>query len=96
MTNTPAERDTLLQRRCVPFTLAIRKHGQPVSEKTADLVGQNGFAAVPTTALDPHLVQLLPQSRRLKDLGLHGVYNQRPMLSLAYPFFIIQCKPSLG
>ena len=45
-------------------------HSQPVSEKTADLVGQDGFAAVPTTALDLHLVQLLPQSRRLMDLGI--------------------------
>ena len=37
-------------------------------------MGQNGVAAIPTTVLDLHLVQLLPQSRSLMDLGLHGAY----------------------
>jgi hypothetical protein len=50
---------------CSPMLRGYDCNTQPVGEKTADLVGQDGVAAVPTTALDPPLVRLLLQSRRL-------------------------------
>jgi hypothetical protein len=45
-------------------------YAQPVGEKTANLVGEDGIAVVPTTALALHLVQFLLQSRRLMNSGL--------------------------
>ena len=45
-------------------------YAQPVGEKTANLVGEDGIAVVPTTARALHLVQFLLQSRRLMNSGL--------------------------